>query len=280
MRARCGFLFIATLLVIVGGGLSCTAQVGERTRIPTGGFRIAGKAVSATTGSPLAQAHIVISDTKNRSATQSVVTSEEGTFEFFVNAGKYSLQASKRGFIPTAYEQHDPQFSPAIVAGTGLDTENLILRVVPAATLSGVVLDEAGEPIRHANVTLFRENFWGGFGRIRQMRQDETDDRGGFEFGPINAGTYFLMASTKPWYAVHPASTKAGDPPNVVDPSLDVVYSPTYYGDTTESDDATPIPVRGGDRIQTEIHLTPVQALRILFRTPTDRSGFNMPMLM
>ena len=69
MRARCGFLFIATLLVIVGGGLSCTAQVGERTRIPTGGFRIAGKAVSATTGSPLAQAHIVISDTKNRSAT-------------------------------------------------------------------------------------------------------------------------------------------------------------------------------------------------------------------
>jgi hypothetical protein len=182
--------------------------------------------------------------------------------------------------MPTAYEQHDPQFSTAIVTGAGLDTESLTLRVVPSATLSGVVLDEAGEPIRHANVTLFRENFWGGFGRIRQMRQDESDDRGGFEFGPINAGTYFVMASAKPWYAVHPASTKAGDPPTVVDPSVDVVYAPTYYGDTTASDDATPIPVRGGDRIQTEIHLTPVQALRVVFRTPTDGSGFNMPMLM
>src|SRR5689334_13237248 len=76
-------------------------------------FRIAGTVVSAITGSPLAQTRVTITDVKNPSNTQSVITSEEGRFEFDgIPAGKYSMQGARRGFITAAYDQHQ-QFSTA-----------------------------------------------------------------------------------------------------------------------------------------------------------------------
>ena len=40
----------------------------------------------------------------------------------------------------------------------------------------------------------------------------------------------------------------------------------TYYADVTDTDSATPIPIRGGERLQVDIHLNPVPALHLLFR--------------
>jgi hypothetical protein len=52
--------------------------------------------------------------------------------------------------------------------------------------------------------------------------------------------------------------------PLSVDRYLDVTYPLTYYEDETEADSASPIPIRGGERIQADIHLTPVHALSVL----------------
>jgi hypothetical protein len=57
-----------------------------------------------------------------------------------------------------------------------------------------------------------------------------------------------------------------------VDPSLDVAYPLTYYGDVTESDEAVPIPVRGGDRLEADIHLNAVPAMHLLVHVATEGS--------
>src|SRR5882724_5079383 len=80
-------------------------------------FRIAGTVTSASTH-PLARARVVIVNTRNPQELQSLVTGEDGRFKFVVGAGKYSLQAAKRGFITGSYNQHE-QFSTAIVTGAG-----------------------------------------------------------------------------------------------------------------------------------------------------------------
>jgi hypothetical protein len=65
-----------------------------------------------------------------------------------------------------------------------------------------------------------------------------------------------------------------------MDRSLDVAYPVTYYADVTDADSATPIPVRGGDRLQVDIHLNPVPALHLFFHVPGDgRNGFTYPQL-
>lgn len=249
--------------------------------IPIGGFRIAGTVVNAIGGHPLARVQVIIADVRNRQNVQAGITSEDGRFEFQVPAGKYALQAAKRLFITASYDQHE-QFSTAIVTGAGLDTENLVLRIAPAAVLGGKVIDESGEPVRHAQVSLYREDHLSGISHIRRFREEATDDQGAYEFSPLDGGTYFVSTSAKPWYALHapPDQSAKGAPPSAVDRSLDVAYPITYYPDVTEADEASPIPVRGGDRIQADIRLNPVPALRLIFHVPGNtQAGFTMPAL-
>jgi Carboxypeptidase regulatory-like domain len=245
-------------------------------RIPGGGYSIAGSAVSKADGHPLAQALIWIMNVKNPQDLRFSITSDEGKFDFKeLPAGKYSLEGAKRGFVPAAFDQHD-QFSSAIVIGAGLDTETLVLRLAPAALISGKVLDEFGEPVRHAMVTAYRDDHTSGVSQIRGFRNVQTDDEGSYEIAPLMPGTYFLSARARPWYAVHrnlqPAEQSGG--PAGIDRSLDVAYPVTFYAGVTDAESATPIPVRGGERLQVELHLSPVPSLRLLFHVPDSGNGF------
>jgi protocatechuate 3,4-dioxygenase beta subunit len=285
MRSFGSSFLIAVMLSLLQALTTAAGQSADRSRPQWvgGGFRIAGVVVNAKTGSPLPRARVSISDTRNPQRSASTLTSEDGKFTFnTVPAGKFALEGAKRGFIRAAYDQHD-QFSTAIAAGAGLDTENLVLRLDPAAVLSGKVLDESGDPVRHASVSIYREDHYSGVSRIRRYREGGTDDQGSFEITPLDAGTYFIAVRAKPWYEVHPMKSRvdgAENLPTQVDASLDVAYPTTYYGDTTDSEDATPIPVRGGDHVDVEIHLNPVPALHLLMQAPADRAnGISMPIL-
>ena len=263
------------------------ATTAPPSTISGGGYRIAGTVVSKADGRPLARTRVTIRDAKDSQKFQSMITSEDGKYEFVgLPSGKYSLQGAKRGFISAAYDQHD-QFSTAIVTGVGLDTETLLLRLAPDAVIAGKILDETGEPVRRATVTLYFDDHSEGVDHIRQFNSAQTDDLGEYEMTPLRPGTYFLSVSGKPWYAVHPPSERAHsgsdqpeEAPPAVDRSLDVAYPVTYYPDVTEADDAMPIPIRGGEHIEADLHLNPVPALRLFFRVPDDgRHGYTFPQL-
>src|SRR5260370_24632858 len=153
-----------------------------------------------------------------------------------------------------------------------MDTEGLWLRVAPAEVITGKVLDEAGDPVRRARVIVYYNDHSGGFDKIHQFRNAQTDDQGVYEITPLMPGTYFLSATASPWYAVPSNAELANAVPEgksassrPIDRSLDVAYPVTYYADVTDADSATPIPVRGGDSIQVDIHRNPVPTLHRLF---------------
>lgn len=246
----------------------------------TGQFTIAGTVAGAIGGAPLSRARVFIVDDNDRQKQRSMVTGDDGQFSFpKVPAGKYALAGAKRGYIAAGYDEHE-QFSTAIVTGAGLDTEHLSLRLKSAAILSGKVLDEAGEPVRDASVALYREDHRSGVNRILRASNQQTDDLGAYEFSSLAPGTYFVSATATPWYAVH-AQSSGSEPsqPTSVDPSLDVAYLPTYYEDSSEPDEAVPVPVAAGDRTEVTIHLVPVPSLHLRFREPDNGQGFSLPNL-
>lgn len=275
-----------TLLQFGGARAAQSQNPAPQERSRTGQtFNIAGTVVSATTGTPLSQARISIAETRDRGKAISMVTSEDGHFEFSqFKPGKYSLQGAKRGFISSAYEQHE-QFSTAIVTGPEFSTENLVLRLTPMALITGHVTDEFGEPVRSADVTLYLENHGGGMTRIMRFSNSQSDDRGFYDFSLLRPGKYYISVNAKPWYAIHPTTAPdAGDGPvPQVSPALDAAYPTTYYNGATEADGATPIEVKGGDRLEIDMHLNPVAALHLIFRVPTEgpgtTHGFSMPVL-
>src|SRR6267154_1449416 len=185
-------------------------------------YRIAGTVVNIKTSQPLARVQVAVTDTKNPQNTQSMVTAEDGRFQFQVGAGKYSLQGLKRGFLTFAYEQHE-NFWTGIVTGAGLDTENLILRLPPTAMIGGKVTDEIGEPVRGATITIFRENHFAGVSRVEATANVATDDQGTYEADSLGAGTYFVSATAQPWYAERPVASQANaGMPSMIDRDLDV----------------------------------------------------------
>ena len=124
-RSRClGVLAAAYVALFCSAQAQAQTQTEDyqRTQIPSGPYRIAGTVVDAKSGSALARSRVTIASAKNRQSVQSVITSDDGRFEFHVPAGKYSLGGAKRGFITAFYNQHD-HFSSAIVTGADLDTD-------------------------------------------------------------------------------------------------------------------------------------------------------------
>lgn len=278
-----------TGICLLALGLFCTtfssAQNRNGVRSSNGPYRVAGIVVSKIDGHPLPQARVALADANDRHKMQVVITSDDGRFAFAsVPAGKFSLTGRKRGFIPAAYDQHE-QFSTAIVTGVGLNTENLVLKLAPNGIIFGKILDEAGEPVRRATVTLYYDDHSAGVDQIRQARNATTDDLGAYEIASLQPGTYYLSASAQPWYAVHPPSVTDGAGQQFraatnADRSLDVAYPVTYYPDVTDSESATPIPIRGGERLEVDIHFNPVPALRMLFHVPGDeKRGYLFPQL-
>jgi Carboxypeptidase regulatory-like domain len=282
---KTGAIFMFALRTCLSFGQNATpvpTAPAEVTSTTTASYRIAGRTVSAVDGHPLEGATVLISNTKTQQVVGSTLAGEDGGFTFTdLKADKYSLQAVKAGYLASAYDQHDI-FSTAIVTGAGLDTDSLELRMTAVAILSGRVTDEAGDPVRGATVTLYRENHDEGRSRITPFRSAPTDDLGAYEMASLPPGTYFISAKGMPWYAVHPQPRNPANAVGLigtVDPSLDVAYPTTFYADVLGADGATPIPVRGGDQININLHLLPLPAVTLTLHAAPGQQGVRVPQL-
>ena len=238
-----------------------------------GPYRISGIAINAATGDPLDRASISLALPKDFSTVQSTQTGADGHFVFdHLPATKYALTGSRRGFITASYDEHD-QYSTAIVTGEGFSSENLVLRLVPEAVISGIVSEDSGDPVENARVSLYRQSHDSGIEKIQLVSNTNTDDVGAYEFSGLASSEYFIAATGRPWYADNNAgmmrsSNESGMPQNTQHSPLDLVYGTNFYSDATNADDATPIPLKGGDRLQINFALHPIPALHLLVHTP------------
>jgi hypothetical protein len=238
-------------------------------------YRISGRVVDAHDGTPLARCVVEIVDVKHGFGARTVLTGEDGRFLFDgVALSKYRLSASKHGFVAQSYEQHD-NFSTAIAVGPGLVSEDLLFRLTPGAILSGTVTDESGEPVRQALIKLFRDQDADGIRSTRQQAMTNTDDRGSYEIANVGPGAYFLSVSAQPWYARR--EQRAGGS-TADDAALDVAYPTLFYPDVTDSDAATPIPVKGGERLQADflLHAEHAMHMHIPMKQPKPRPRLRL----
>jgi uncharacterized surface anchored protein len=259
----------------------CAQEPPSTATVTAGSFKIAGTVVNSITGSALAQARVALADTRSRRNVATVVTSEDGRFEFAsIPAGKYALIGTKQGFLTQFYDEHE-QFNTAIVTGPDLKTDALLLRLTPMALISGHITDEHGEAVRKATVSLYLDDTSGGTTRTIGVGGTVTDDLGYYDFSEIQPGKFFVAVTAMPWYAVHPTISSQAATGGSVSPALDVAYPTTYYGGATEAEGAGPIVIKGGDRVQADITLEAVPALHIIFHTPANQEngGFRPPIL-
>jgi hypothetical protein len=231
-------------------------------------YRITGTVVNAATGEPVSRATVAALSASDHQAVASVESGNDGQFALEnLAAAKYDLVAFRRGFLLSLYDQHE-LFNTAIVTGEGQQTDGLILRMTPVASLHGVVTSDGGDPVENAKVLLFLKPHSHNPGvRISQKAETTTDDTGAYDFGDLAPGEYFLAVSAQPWYALHHSALRQRP---IADPSaaLDVAYPVTFFDSTTDDASATPITLAAGSREEANINLHAVPALHLTAVSP------------
>jgi protocatechuate 3,4-dioxygenase beta subunit len=186
--------------------------------------------VRTSDGTGLARVLVLLSPQSRPSDGGVVRSDNDGRFEFReVAAGSYRVLASSHGYVPAAMTGNTLggalllTSAPTITIAPGGTREDVDVTLVPWATVTGRVVDEAGDAVQGAAVQLLQVRYEDGRRRIVPVgaRPRLTDDRGGYRLFGMAPGAYLVSASV--------GDIAAGDLPG---------YARTYFPGTTNAPDA------------------------------------------
>lgn len=163
----------------------------------TGTAALSGTVVSDG-GRPVRRARVTLSGADLRSA-KAATTDDLGAFAFTdLPAGRFTLSASKPGYVNSSYGQKKPgrPGTPIQLADSQKMT-NLKMTLPKGGVLTGVVLDEHGDPTPGTQVTAWRYEMRTGEKRLAQAGADQTDDRGMYRIFGLLPGDYIVRATPR-----------------------------------------------------------------------------------
>ncbi len=248
-------------IVAVLYGAMCLAPAHAQT---TPAFTISGKVMSVD-GAALANVHLSAANDRPCSKAGSApetASNADGTFALKVPcAGVWRLSGAAPTYAEQIYEQHGA-LSTGIVLTPSAPSLDVTFRMLGSSSITGTVLDEAGDPVRDAAVVLLASS--SGSSEMRAAASTTTDIRGMYEFD-VAPGTYKVAVLVQPWYAVAAQQGHGGAAgSSSLDPSLDVTYPLTYYPSATDAFSALPIEAGRGSTQEADVHLSPVPAVHLI----------------
>ena len=251
-------------LILTQISLSADGQVREP-------YKMRGIVVNRNDGAPVRRCHLVAGPTgrdRDGNGDSSQVTADTddgGSFALSVpTSGRWLLRASCYGYRQQAFDEHDG-FSSAVVLTQQQPTIELVFRLTPDATISGFVLDEANEPIGHAQISLHLANPVGvdNSQSLRNHISTTTDDRGHYELADLGPGNYRVSVQAKPWYATVEPTLLSPQWQTPADPSLDVVYPVTWFPGVVDPELAATLTLKGGENRQADFQFQPVPSVHL-----------------
>lgn len=264
-------------------------------------FEVRGTLVNSVGGQRVSGADVALTMAGKRDSTAHMTTDDDGHFLFFgLERGTYMLTAQRHGYIGQAFEAHDGFFT-SIVVGKDLDSSNILFRISPECSISGAVVDEAGEPVEEARVMLYQTGQTGSMNQARYRSETVTNDLGAYHFSHLPPGKYFVSVSARVWYAQNPPQKPGtimttysgvstgyspyqlplapdGSGENGSSSPLDVAYPLTFYASTPDISEATPILLKNGERFIADISLQPQPALHFTI-VGADSKAYSYPIL-
>ncbi|HSC27960.1 MAG TPA: carboxypeptidase-like regulatory domain-containing protein [Vicinamibacterales bacterium] len=237
----------------------------------TGTGSIRGRVLSADSGSPLRRAQVRIMGPDILAKT--ALTDAEGRYEFgSLPAGRFTLQATKSGFVSVQYGQTRPFESGRPIELLDKQTlENADIAMPRGSVIAGRILDEYGEPVPDATVSALRQSWTGGRRRLMPVggRMAQTNDLGQYRLYGLPPGEYYVSATLRGGFesmmAIELMAGRGGGAaaaPTGSNPSSG--YAPTYYPGTPSPAEAQRVSLALGQEIlSADFALLPVRLATI-----------------
>ena len=211
---------------------------------PKGTAVIKGQVTAGGTGAPVRRAQVRAISMEGRGGGVTS-TDSNGLFEIKdLAAGRYNVMVTKGGFAQVAFGQRRPgEAGTPIDLADGQTAEKVNFLLARGGVISGVVVDDGGEPVAGTQVAAMRFQFVSGSRRLvpgpSDGSMDRTDDKGGFRLYGLPPGDYFVSASIR-------NSSYTG--PGMTNTESDG-FAPTYYPGTPNINEATRITLKAGQEM-------------------------------
>jgi Carboxypeptidase regulatory-like domain len=164
--------------------------------LPAGTGRIRGALVAGDSGRSVRRA--VVTVTADHGASRSVVTDDQGGFDFAnLPPGRYTLAASKPGFLDVIYGQREPgngRPGTPVDLADGQQLDHLTLTIPRGGVITGMVTDDGGEPAFGVDVQAMRYVMQSGQRTLAAAGSTRTDDRGIYRIPVLPPGDYLVSA--------------------------------------------------------------------------------------
>lgn len=199
------------------------AAQGEEAAVE-GTSAIRGQIVAADTGTPIRRAQVRAASPDAR-ASRVTITDAGGRFEIAsLPAGRYTVTASKGGFVTLQYGQRRPgESGNQLDLGEDEVLEKVILALPRGSVIAGRIFDEYGEPIANADVVALQYRYLAGARRLvpgTGSSRGRTDDQGSFRLFGLTPGEYTVSATVREGQGAASANLDSDEPSG---------YAPTYY---------------------------------------------------
>jgi protocatechuate 3,4-dioxygenase beta subunit len=206
-RITCLTLFLGLVLSLGAAQSPQPGQVGGSGQAPRDGSaspaaaqtgRMSGRVLAADTGRPIKRARVFISG-REAPGGRGTLTGEDGAFEFSeLPAGRYTVSASKSGFITLQYGQRRPlQPGTPLQLGDGQELKGIEFHLPRGGVITGRVYDEDGDAMPGVVVRVMRYQYLQGERRLVAAGAAQTDDRGQYRVWGLNPGEYYVSAITR-----------------------------------------------------------------------------------
>jgi protocatechuate 3,4-dioxygenase beta subunit len=231
---------------------------------PTGSSRLSGRLVDAATGTPLRRANVRAFASEIR-VQRATATDAEGRYEFAdLPAGRYTVSASKAGYVDGSYGQtrvREP--GKPVQLGDRQAIDRVDIALSRGGVITGRVLDEFGEPIPDVMVAPVRLTYTpAGRRAMPSGRAASTNDIGEFRLFGLAPGAYYISATSRTQNFALPMVIN-GSPTLARDDNRSG-YAPTYYPSATSIDGAQPLTIGAGETLpEVTISLMPTRVANV-----------------
>ena len=214
---------------------------------PANSGSIAGTVLNRSTNSPIRRAIVTLSTVEAQPQDAVAWTDAEGQFSFrFLPAGVYRLHASHDGFQNNGSgAETGSQFAEIIHLAIGENRTGLSCRLSPLSTVSGVVLNDAGDPLPGAQIQILTPHYerrkrtllYQGTGTF-------TDAEGRYRISDILPGKYIVTAQFPQPFVKYNSEVSTGQ---VEEPRT---YGLQYFSGTSSAEAATYINLESGKEVE------------------------------
>ena len=189
---------------------------------------------NSVTGEPILRAHVMVycmpQDPQHEQHAYGALTNEKGAFSIGpIPPSQCNMTAERVGFVPLPRT-----FSNFPLTG-GVEKSGVKLALIPTGSITGRVVNAAGEPVEGVGIYAFS-------GNLTNTSNATTNDKGEFRVGGLPPGKYSVRATPRNWSQSIPPEVRT-------DGTVERHDTATYFPDSTDEKNAQRIELKAGAEV-------------------------------